>query len=50
MNKLYLLIIMYKWRKKMQEKFQSNCNFIVVLKKTKGLRVFIKQGFRLLQP
>ena len=44
MNKLLLLlIIVCKWRKQMREKFQYNCKFIVVLKKTKGFRVFMAQ-------
>ena len=44
MNKLLLLlIIVCKWRKQMREKFQYNCKFIVVLKKTMGFRVFMAQ-------
>ena len=42
-NKLLLLIIVCKWRKQMREKIQSNCKFIVVLKKTMGFRVFMAQ-------
>ena len=37
MNKLLLLIIVLKLRKKMQ-KFQSNCKFVVVLKKNQGIQ------------